>query len=113
MTPETPVPIPSPESPSPRSDTAWGVFFSTFVTILLAELGDKTQVTIVLMSAEFKNPFIIFAGAALALISTSLLGVLAGRWLSRYLSPKTLNRSAGIILVTIAAVLFFDVFRFH
>ena len=111
MTPKNPTPITSPGSPSPRLETAWTVFFSTFLTILLAELGDKTQVTIVLMSAEFKSPFIIFAGAALALISTSLLGVLAGRWLSRHLSPRILNRAAGIILVTIAGVLFWDVFR--
>jgi putative Ca2+/H+ antiporter (TMEM165/GDT1 family) len=99
-----------PNSPSVVQQTALGVFFYTFVTILLAELGDKTQVTILLMSAEFKQPIPIFFGAAIALVTTSLLGVLAGRWLSRYLAPQLLNRLAGIILLAIAIVLIWDAF---
>ena len=47
---------------------------STFITIFLAEMGDKTQLVTLLMSAESQSPWIVFIGAALALISTSLLG---------------------------------------
>lgn len=93
----------------PALDTAWGVFGSTFATILLAELGDKTQITILLMSAEFHQPILIFMGASLALITTSLLGVLAGRWLAQHLSPRTLNRGAGLMLLAIALVLCWDI----
>ncbi|MEM9949329.1 MAG: TMEM165/GDT1 family protein, partial [Cyanobacteria bacterium P01_D01_bin.36] len=61
------------------SNGFWPVFLSTFVTIFLAELGDKTQVTTMLMSAESKAPVVVFLGAGLALISTSLIGVLLGQ----------------------------------
>lgn len=87
----------------------WKVFGSTFVTIFLAELGDKTQVSILLMSAEFHTPWVVFAGAATALITTSLLGVLLGRWLSTRLSAKTLDTAAGIMLALIAVWLLWDV----
>ncbi|NJP08341.1 MAG: TMEM165/GDT1 family protein [Leptolyngbyaceae cyanobacterium RU_5_1] len=89
----------------------WRVFTSTFITIFLAELGDKTQVSTLLMSAEFHNPWVIFAGASIALITTTLLGVLVGRWLATRLSPKTLDTAAGITLALIAAWLVWDVMR--
>jgi Ca2+/H+ antiporter, TMEM165/GDT1 family len=99
--------VSSSNSSTPPSG-AFGVFLSTFITILLAELGDKTQITILLMSAEFKHPLPLFLGAAIALVMTSLLGVLAGRWLSSHLSPQLLNRLAGITLLIIAVGLVWD-----
>ena len=96
-------------SPTNSLWCGWKIFGSTFVTIFLAELGDKTQVSTLLMSAEFHSPWTIFAGAATALITTSLLGVLLGQWLSTRLSPRTLDVAAGITLALISIGLFWDV----
>ncbi|WP_293133959.1 TMEM165/GDT1 family protein [Microcoleus sp. bin38.metabat.b11b12b14.051] len=87
----------------------WAIFASTFVTIFFAEVGDKTQVAILLMTAESRNPWIVFAGAGSALIATSLLGVLLGRWLATRIAPQTLERAAGVILLAISAVLLWEV----
>ena len=87
----------------------WAIFGSTFVTIFLAEIGDKTQLAILLMTAESRNPWIVFAGAGSALIATSLLGVLLGRWLANRIAPRTLERAAGVILLAISAVLLWEV----
>ena len=87
----------------------WKVFGSTFITIFLAELGDKTQVATLLMSAESHEPWVVFTGAAMALLTTSLLGVLVGQWLSSRVSPKTLDTAAGIMLAVIAVWLLVDV----
>jgi putative Ca2+/H+ antiporter (TMEM165/GDT1 family) len=87
----------------------WGVFASTFVTILLAEIGDKTQLTTLLMTAESQNPVIVFIGAGSALILTSLLGVLVGKFLASRLSPKTVETAAGILLILISLTLIWDV----
>lgn len=85
------------------------IFATSFVTIFLAELGDKTQVSTLLMSAESHAPWVVFTGAAAALITTTLVGVLVGRWLSCHLSPKTLDRAAGIMLAVISVGLFWDI----
>lgn len=85
------------------------MFVSTFITIFLAELGDKTQVTTLLMSAESKSPWMVFAGAAIALVTTSLLGVLVGRWLASRLSPKTLETAAGAALLVVTVTLLWDI----
>ena len=87
----------------------WGIFLSTFITIFLAELGDKTQVATLLISAESHRPLMVFAGAALALISTSLAGVLMGQWLARRVSPETLDTLAGFLLLIISVSLVADV----
>lgn len=97
-------------SPQPEvGHSSWKIFTSTFITIFLAELGDKTQVSTMLMSAETHRPWLIFAGAGAALIATTLLGVLVGQWLSTRLSPRTLDVSAGILLLLVSAWLVWDV----
>lgn len=85
------------------------VFLSTFVTIFLAELGDKTQLTTLLMSAESDAPWIVFAGAGSALVLTSLLGVLVGRWLAKRVSTQTIETAAGAVLLVIAVLLLWDI----
>jgi putative Ca2+/H+ antiporter (TMEM165/GDT1 family) len=103
----------SPNVSPPQS--RWGkeveIFTSTFFTIFLAELGDKTQLTTLLMAAESHAPWIVFAGAGSALVATSLLGVLLGSWLAKRVSPRTLERSAGILLLCISALLVLDILR--
>ncbi|MGB3790513.1 MAG: TMEM165/GDT1 family protein [Phormidesmis sp.] len=94
---------------SSKGNGFWSVFLSTFITIFLAELGDKTQVTTMLMSAESQSPFVVFAGAGLALVATSLIGVLLGQWLSKRISEETLDTCAGILLLLITIGLIGDI----
>jgi Ca2+/H+ antiporter, TMEM165/GDT1 family len=86
-----------------------GIFASTFITIFLAELGDKTQVTTLLLSAQSHSPWIVFAGAGAALVATSLVGVLLGRWLAKKVPPRTLEISVALLLLVITALLVWDV----
>jgi putative Ca2+/H+ antiporter (TMEM165/GDT1 family) len=85
------------------------VFFSTFLTIFLAEMGDKTQLSTLLISAESQSPWVVFAGSALALIATSLLGVSIGYWIARRLDPKILDFCVALLLLFIAGLLMGDV----
>ncbi|MBD2495756.1 TMEM165/GDT1 family protein [Nostoc sp. FACHB-280] len=98
------------ESPK-KQESAFVVFSTTFVTIFLAEIGDKTQLSTLLMSAESHAPWVVFLGSAAALISTSLLGVLLGSWIASRLSPKTVEKSAGVMLLLISVMLFWDVLQ--
>jgi Ca2+/H+ antiporter, TMEM165/GDT1 family len=91
----------------PKSE-AWSTFFSTFITIFLAEMGDKTQLATLLLSAQSRSPWLVFAGAGSALIATSLVGVLLGRYLAKVLSPKTLDIAAGGLLMVISILLLWD-----
>ncbi|OCQ92148.1 hypothetical protein BCD67_19565 [Oscillatoriales cyanobacterium USR001] len=101
----------STESPKKQNSQAWGIFASTFVTIFLAEIGDKTQLTVLLMTAQSHSPWIVFAGAGSALVLTSLLGVLLGQWLATKIQPKTLEKLAGISLLVISVLLSWEIFH--
>ncbi len=79
---------------------SWGAaLLTTFTTVFLAELGDKTQLAALLLAAQSGRPAIVFVGASLALISSSLVGVLLGRWLAKVLPPQQLERLAGLLMV--------------
>jgi putative Ca2+/H+ antiporter (TMEM165/GDT1 family) len=54
-------------------------FWASFSMVLLAELGDKTQLVMVALAASTQAPWTVFVGGTLALWSVSLLGVGAGR----------------------------------
>jgi putative Ca2+/H+ antiporter (TMEM165/GDT1 family) len=92
-----------------KPEYALVTFGTTFVTIFLAEIGDKTQLSTLLMSAQSHSPWVVFMGSAAALITTSLLGVLLGSWIASRLSPKTVEKAAGVMLLLISIMLFWDV----
>ncbi len=77
-------------------------FFSVFITVFLAEIGDKTQLATMLFAAEAKSSkWIIFAGSALALVCAAAIGVLVGAQLEKLISPRTLKIAAGIGFIAI------------
>lgn len=88
---------------------SWTVFATTFVTIFLAEFGDKTQLSTLLISAESQSPWIVFIGAAIAMVTTSLLGVLLGCWIASRIAPKTVEKLASVSLLLISMMLLWDV----
>ena len=72
-------------------------FFTVFVTVFLAEIGDKTQLATMLFASEAKtSKWVIFAGSALALVLAAGIGVLVGAQLERLISPRTLKVIAGV-----------------
>jgi len=75
------------------------VLFTTFATIFLAELGDKTQLATFAFSAETKSRVSVFIGSAGALVLTSLLGVLLGAAISKMIPPNFLKMGAGVLFV--------------
>ena len=69
---------------------------STFSTVFLAELGDKTQLAIVSISGTTARPGAVFAGSAAALVLASLVGAAAGGSLSSLIPPDALQLAASV-----------------
>jgi putative Ca2+/H+ antiporter (TMEM165/GDT1 family) len=86
----------------------WQIVTTTFITVFLAEIGDKTQLSVLMISAQSHQPWIVFAGAAIALVSTSLLGVIAGKWLAKTFSPSLLNTLAGLSFLILSLSLLWE-----
>ena len=87
------------------------IFFTTFTTIFIAELGDKTQIATLMLSAESGKPIIVFLGSSLALISSSIVGVVIGKWLSKKISPSKFALFTGALMIIISGFLAYDTFK--
>ncbi len=73
------------------------ILVTVFLTVFIAELGDKTQLATLLFAADKEvSKITVFIGASLALILASAIGVLAGGLISQYVSERSLNYVAGI-----------------
>jgi putative Ca2+/H+ antiporter (TMEM165/GDT1 family) len=78
------------------------ILATVFVTVFIAELGDKTQLATFLFAADREvNKVTVFVGASLALILTSAIGVLAGAAISQVIGERALRVTAGLGFVAI------------
>lgn len=78
------------------------LFLTVFGTIFLAELGDKTQLATLLYASDTQySRWTVFAAAALALVVSAGLAVLAGSFVSQYVSRRVLSWVAGAGFVAI------------
>jgi putative Ca2+/H+ antiporter (TMEM165/GDT1 family) len=85
----------------------WKLIATTFGTIFLAELGDKTQIAAMSLSASSQKPLSIFIGASLALVTVSAVGVVVGAGLSEVI-PMTVVRkisAAAFVLIGVAMLM--------
>ena len=88
-----------------KNQTFYSVLITTFSTVFLAELGDKTQIATLLLTAQSGKPIIVFLGAAMALICSSLVGVLLGRWIAKTMPAHRFEYMAGILMIGIGLLL--------
>ncbi len=72
---------------------------STFSMIAIAEIGDKTQLSAMTLSAKYASPYLIFAGAVLALGLISLIGILLGKKLCEIMPLSKIRMGAGAMFI--------------
>lgn len=83
----------------------WKIFGTAFVTLFLAELGDKTQLAIITMTAKTDSKIAVFLGASLALVVVSLLAVLFGGVLSQYIPTEWLQRIVAVAFIVVGILM--------
>ena len=87
-----------------RVRTAYVLLATVCATVFAAAPGAKTQLATLLYAADAHNSKLtVFVGSAAALVLTSLLGVLAGTFISQHVSPTALSWVAGLGFIAIGA----------
>lgn len=81
------------------------VLLTTFGIIFLAEMGDKTQLAAMTMSAQTKRPWAVFIGASLALAAVSAIGVLVGGFVGDYVPLVWVKRVAAVAFIVIGVLM--------
>lgn len=83
-----------------------------FLTVFLAELGDKTQLATLLFAADGEHPrMLVFLAAAAALVASTAIAVALGAMADRYLTMVPLKLIAGVGFMLIGIWTVWDHFR--
>lgn len=85
----------------------WKVIVATFSAIFMAELADKTQLVGIGMSAKTGKPFSVLLGSVCAYIIVTILSVLIGAVLARYIKPDIIRIFGASVFVIIGILMFF------
>jgi Ca2+/H+ antiporter, TMEM165/GDT1 family len=87
-----------------KADAAgfWAVAATSFVVILLAELGDLSDIVIANLAARYHDPVPVAIGSVLALWAVVALAIVGGRGLQRILPMRWIARLAALVMVVMA-----------
>lgn len=80
----------------------WHLLGISFITVFLAEIGDKSQLAAIALSGSSKSPRAVFLGSIAALLLASFLGVVAGEGASALLPTRLVKAIAAIGFALIA-----------
>ncbi len=89
------------ENEEVKEKSGHGIFFTTFLLITVAEFGDKTQLAVVGLSST-AAPIAVWLGSTIALVSTSALGILAGRTILQRVPLVLLHKISGTIFLMLS-----------
>ena len=80
---------------------SWSIFITTFITIFLAELGDKTQLAAIAAAGHTKSTISVLLGTVIALMLAGILGVGVGTLIGQSLNPEKMKYFSGVLFIAI------------
>ncbi|MBU4306184.1 MAG: TMEM165/GDT1 family protein [Candidatus Omnitrophica bacterium] len=83
----------------------WKIFFATFATIFLAELGDKTQLANLCLAAKSKSWIPVFCASVAAFAVVTLITVFLGGLLSKFIRPDYIRYGAGALFIIVGVLM--------
>jgi putative Ca2+/H+ antiporter (TMEM165/GDT1 family) len=81
---------------------------TSFLLIAILELGDKTQLAIIALSAEYGAPIQVFIGVMVAMVLQTALCVASGKIISRYVSARYVKIGASLTFVVFGVLFLFE-----
>ena len=78
-----------------------------FVVVGLAELGDKTQISVFLLASRTERHFELFIGVMLAFLIVGGVAVFAGAWIAELIPEFLVKVVSSIIFVVIGLYMLF------
>ncbi|WKZ17845.1 MAG: TMEM165/GDT1 family protein [Candidatus Jettenia sp. CY-1] len=83
----------------------WKIIASTFITIFLAELGDKTQLASILMTGKTNKPVLVFVGTMLAFALVTVISVAVGSVITKFVPLNFIKVGAAIAFIIIGILI--------
>ncbi len=87
------------EAESAKSSGIKEPFLIVFTGFFLAELGDKTQLATLALSARYGAPAQVWLGATLGMVAVNLLSILIGKLARGFVEPKWLKYLGAVVFL--------------
>jgi putative Ca2+/H+ antiporter (TMEM165/GDT1 family) len=84
------------------------IMLTSFFLVSILEFGDKAQLAIIALSAEYDSPIQVFTGFMLAFTLLTALGVALGKTLYRYMSAESIKIGTGLVFLAFGVLLLFE-----
>ena len=88
-----------------RTNKNFGVFFLSFISLFLMELGDKTQILAIFLVGWFRMPIPVFFGTIFALTSLAFLATYAGSFIAKKIPKKNLNYFSSSLFILVGILI--------
>jgi|TARA_R110000822_G_scaffold59736_20_gene149015 putative Ca2+/H+ antiporter (TMEM165/GDT1 family) len=92
-----------------RVRSSHGLFVTALLMIFVAEFGDKTQLAVAGLASTYHG-LPVWLGSTLALIATTVLGVVAGQRLLKYLPLGLIHKFSGVLFLLLATLALYQAF---
>lgn len=92
----------APSAARSRQCCMLSAFFTTTGLVAIAEIGDKTQLLSLLLTARFRRPWPILAAILVATIANHVLAAWIGVWIQHWLTPDILRWVLGASFLAMA-----------
>ena len=86
----------------------WKIFLATLSAIFFAELADKTQIVSLTMSGKTGKPLSVFWGSLAGYALVTLISVILGTLLAKYIKPDIIRYVGATTFVVIGTLMFFN-----
>jgi putative Ca2+/H+ antiporter (TMEM165/GDT1 family) len=86
-----------------------GTMFGMFSLVLLSELGDKSQITIIALAAQSAFTIMVFIGSIIGLLVVNSIGALAGNRIASRIPLKIVKRIVGLIFILFGTLIVFGI----
>lgn len=77
----------------------WKILITSFGVIFLAEIGDKTQLSAIALASRYRSPWVVFAGAAVAMIAATAVGISLGTLITSVLGERAVRAVSGGLFI--------------
>lgn len=79
--------------------------FTTLGLLFVAELGDKTQLAVIVMTARSGKPIPVLIGAVIGLTLVTVLGVVVGSFITRFVPVEYVSKGAAVAFIAIGVLM--------
>jgi putative Ca2+/H+ antiporter (TMEM165/GDT1 family) len=86
------------------------LFITSWITVFLSEMGDKTQITTLLLAmSRAQWVWFVFLGSASALCTAALLETSLGWWVAKRVRPASIKLASGLAFAVMGVLLVFGI----